>query len=101
MTRRYGSLYVEREGIGEKMVIESRQFHSRERGVGNENFYSLARDTETKDVFILHEWSRGKDSDHESGENKIPLHAFLCGHGTSQVSLRDLIGTLLDGAKSE
>ncbi len=83
------------------MEIESRQFHSRERGVGHENSYSLARDTETKEIFILHEWSRGQDNDYESGENKIPLHAFLCGHGTSQARLRNLIGTLIDGAKSD
>lgn len=83
------------------MVIENRNFHVQESGTGHKSYYSLARELETGDIFILHEWSHRDGIEFDSGENKIPLHAFLCGHGASQASLRDLIGTLLDGTRSD
>lgn len=77
------------------MAIIKRQFHQHERGLGDEDWYYLARDTETGQVFVYQEWSHRVGDQYEPGNAHIELDAFLRGTGTAQAKLRDLIGSLV------
>ena len=80
------------------MPIISRQFHQHERGMGNEDFHSLARDTETGEVFVIHETSHRVGDGFRSGEQRIPIQEFLAMGGSAQNKLLSLIGTLVPEA---
>ncbi|RYE44501.1 MAG: hypothetical protein EOP24_24075 [Hyphomicrobiales bacterium] len=80
------------------MAIITKQFHKREKGMGDEDWYHLARDTETGAVFVRHEWSHRDGGGYRSGEEDIPLIDFLSeGGGDRQRQLLELIGTLVQG----
>jgi hypothetical protein len=84
------------ESIGfELMAVLKRQFFSHERGLGDEDFYYLARNAETGKVFVFHEWSHKRGNGFEPGATHIELDAFLVHRGTAQDKLRALIGTLV------
>jgi hypothetical protein len=74
------------------MTILTREFHKHEKGNHEESWYRLARDTETGDVFIEHEWSARNDV----GTERIEVAEFLARHeGTAGKNLLRLIGTLV------
>jgi len=78
------------------MAVITRQFHKLEKGMGNEDWYYLARDAETGNVFVRHEWSHRSGGGYESGEKDVPLADFLSeGGGDRQRQLLELIGTLV------
>lgn len=77
------------------MPIISRQFHQHERGTGNEDFHSIARDTDTGEVFVIHETSRRGVGGFQSREQKISVQEFLAIGGSAQNELLSLIGTLV------
>ena len=74
------------------MAILRRQFSSSDLGMGIENWYYLARDTETGRIFVYHEWSRRRGETYEGGSEDIELDSFLHHAGTAQDHLRELIG---------
>jgi hypothetical protein len=74
------------------MAIMRRQFSSSDLGMGIENWYYLARDTETGRIFVYHEWSRRRGETYEGGSEDIELDSFLHHAGTAQDHLRELIG---------
>ncbi len=76
------------------MAILKRPFSSADLGMGDEDWYYLARDTETGRVFVYHEWSHRKGQTHEGGNEDIELAAFLDRPGIAQEHLRQLIGEL-------
>ena len=70
------------------MAILRRQFSSSDLGMGIENWYYLARDTETGRIFVYHEWSRRRGETYEGGSEDIELDSFLHHAGTAQDHLR-------------
>ena len=76
------------------MTILLREFYRRETATGNEDAYSLGRDTETGRVFVRHDWAHpaagGLESNHE-----MSVHDFLACAGTRQSALLAIIGTLV------
>jgi hypothetical protein len=76
------------------MAIVKRQFSSSDLGMGDENWYYLARDTETGRIFVYHEWTHRKGETYEGGCEDIELDSFLHHTGTAQDQLRQLIGSL-------
>jgi hypothetical protein len=76
------------------MTILRRPFSSSDLGMGDEDWYYLARDTETDRVFVYHEWSHRRGASHEGGNEDIELDAFLQHPGFAQDQLRALIGSL-------
>jgi hypothetical protein len=79
------------------VAIAKRQFFKHEKGLGDEDFYYLARNSDTGQVFVLHEWSHRKGQGYEPGSAHIELDAFLVKRGTAQDRLHELIGTLVEG----
>jgi hypothetical protein len=76
------------------MAIVRRQFSSSDLGMGIENCYYLARDTETGHIFVYHEWSRRRGETFEGGSEDIELDSFLHHAGPAPDHLRQLIGSL-------
>ena len=76
------------------MTIVLKEFYRSETVTGNEDSYSLGRDTETGRVFVKHCWSHpaagGLKSDHE-----MSVHDFLQRTGSRQSALLRMIGTLV------
>lgn len=75
------------------MPIQKRQFHYHEQGSHDEEWYYLARDTETGEVFVIHATApfKGKET-----TNRLEIEELLRGHrGTAADTLRQLIGTLV------
>jgi hypothetical protein len=70
-----------------------RLFFRHDGGMGGD-WYFLARDTETRQVFILHEWSHRVGDNYDPGSAEYELETFLSRKGTAQDKLRELIGTL-------
>lgn len=77
------------------MAILKKQFSSHERGLGDEDWFYLSRDTENGRVFVYHEWSHRKGERYESGNTDVEIDAFLRQRGTASERLRALIGTLV------
>ena len=75
------------------MAFLKRLFFRHEGGMG-EDWYFLARDTETGQVFILHEWTHRVGDNYDPGSAEYELETFLSRKGTAQDKLRELIGTL-------
>ena len=80
------------------MPIISRQFHQHEQGMGDEDFHSLARDTDTGEVFVIHETSRRGGDGFQTGEQRISIQEFLTMGGSAQNELLSLIATLVPEA---
>jgi hypothetical protein len=78
------------------MVVLKREFHRHERGMGDEDWYHLAQDTESGRVFVYHEWSHRAGKGYKSGEKNIELVAFLARQDTARDKLLRLIGTLVE-----
>jgi hypothetical protein len=76
------------------MSIARKQFSSQAVGMGDEDWFYLARDTDTDRVFVYHEWSHRKGQTHEGGNEDIELATFLQRSETHQDRLLQLIGTL-------
>ncbi len=74
------------------MAILKRPFSSADLGMGDEDWYYLARDTETGRVFVYHEWSHRKGVSFEGGNEDIELGEFLHRPGIAQEHLLRLIG---------
>jgi hypothetical protein len=73
------------------MAILKREFGQHERGTGDQDWFSLARDTATQHVFIYHEWSHRRGDGYESGNADIELGTFLHhSGGTVQDRFRQL-----------
>jgi hypothetical protein len=77
------------------VTILKREFHRRERDMGNEDRYYLCRDSDSGQVFVLHEWSREGNHGHEPGSERIEIDVFLVRRGIVENRLRELIGTLV------
>ena len=76
------------------MTVLLREFYRHEASDGNEDAYSLGRDTETGRVFVRHDWAHpaagGLKSEHE-----MSLYDFLGSVGSRQSALLAMIGTLV------
>ena len=72
------------------MAILQRQFFYHERGNHDEKWYSLCRDTDTGDVFILHEWAERANV----GERRLTVREFMGDTTSAQSKFLTLIGTL-------
>lgn len=66
--------------------------------MGDEDWYALARDTETDAVFIQHGWSHRVKRGFEHGSVSEELADFLKRQGSAQNQLLALIGTLVKDA---
>jgi hypothetical protein len=77
------------------MPTTSKEFSHYEHGMGDEDWHSLARDSETGRVFIIHKWSHRHGQTLASGIIEIDLGAFLAMDGIAQDRLRHMIGTLV------
>ncbi|MER8950716.1 hypothetical protein [Mesorhizobium sp. M0959] len=79
------------------MPILRRLIYKHEKGMGDEDWYYLARNTETGRVYIVHEWSHhaGKLK-FESGDAEMEIVEYLQGGGTRQDRLLQMIGTLVE-----
>ena len=75
------------------MAFLKRLFFRHEGGMGGD-WYFLARDTETGQVFILHERSHRVGDNYNPGSAEYELETFLSQKGTAQDKLRELIETL-------
>jgi hypothetical protein len=74
------------------MTILTRRFFAHGKGNHDETFYHLARDTESGEVFILHEWYVRTDV----GSERIELSDFLTRNASSaNTKLLAMIGTLV------
>lgn len=67
----------------------------------NEDWWYLCRDTDTGDVFVIHEWVHtdvAKSGNSDVGSTHIELSAFLAEtrQTAAQRELRKLIGSLVD-----
>ena len=80
------------------MAVLKRQFFHHEHGVGDEDWYYLARDTESGRVFVVREWSHRAGNTFEPGSGAIEIPVFLTGDGPAEDSLLRLIGTLVEDA---
>jgi hypothetical protein len=74
------------------MAILVRQFYAHEKGNHDETFYSLARDSETGRVFIIHEWFARENV----GSSEMTVAEFYAQTHNSSAWSRfvDLVGTL-------
>ena len=77
------------------MAVIKRCFHYHEKGNHDEDWFNLARDTESGRVFIVHEWAHRADL----GERELSIEEFLTlpGRGTRQQRFLELVGTLVEG----
>ena len=73
------------------MTVEKELFFKSEKGIGNEDWYYLAKDSETGEEYVLHEWSHGGVKGYTSREEKLVLAEFLKKFGTAQAHLRELL----------
>lgn len=76
------------------MAITKKLIYQTAQGLGNEDWFYLARDLETGRTFVMHEWSRLSGNGLQPGSADIDLEVFLSGGGAAQDMLRELIGTL-------
>ncbi len=74
------------------MPILVRQFYRHEKGNHDETFYSLARDSETGRVFIIHEWFAGANVG--SAEMTIPEFHARTHNSSAWARFLEFIGTL-------
>ena len=74
------------------MAILKREFHRNHKSHGEEYWFSLARDTETGEVYIIREFDYVVDGGVETRES---VYHFLAGGGDRQSALLKLIGTLV------
>jgi hypothetical protein len=77
------------------MPVISKEFAWHRHGMGDEDRYLLARDTENRRVFIVHQWSHRRGQATASGTTEVELGTFLAVGGMAQDRLRTLIGTLI------
>jgi hypothetical protein len=77
------------------MAIKSLEFFHSEKGMGDEQWFSLIRDPETGAVAVLHETSLRHGSGYRRDTHHIELEVFLNKKGTAQDKLRALIGSLV------
>jgi hypothetical protein len=74
------------------MAVLTKRFFYHEKGNHDETWYYLARDTETGDVYVEHEWAARGDV----GSKRVEVAAFLSGPSmTARGNLLKLIGTLV------
>lgn len=73
------------------MAILKKRFSHNEKGNHDEAWFSLARDTETGEVFVLHEWAAKADV----GSRRLPVVEFLAQQRSAVHDLLQLIGTLV------
>jgi hypothetical protein len=78
------------------MAIVSKPFSTHEHGMGDQDRYSLVRDTQTGHIFILHEWLHRRGQAVAYGKVEIELDAFFAMHGAAQDKLHQLIDTLVE-----
>jgi hypothetical protein len=74
------------------MAVFTRRFFYHEKGNHDETWYYLARDTESGEVYVEHDWAaRGN-----LGSERIEIAEFLSGPPiTARHNLLKLIGTLV------
>lgn len=91
------------------MAIQKREFARSAKGPvsSNEDWWFLCRNTETDEVFVLHEWAhtdvRTSHGKSDVGSAHIELSVFLAETRQTGASreLRRLISTLADGNESK
>lgn len=77
------------------MAVLSKLFHKHERGMGNEDWHWLCRDTDSGRVFVRHWWSHrtGLDGPFNEGQADLAIEEFLnAGKGSLQNEFLSLIG---------
>jgi len=74
------------------MAVLKREFHRNRKIHGEEYWFSLARDTETGEVYIIREFDYVVDGGAATRES---VYHFLAGGGDRQAALLALIGTLV------
>ncbi|MBX9697934.1 MAG: hypothetical protein K2X74_00800 [Acetobacteraceae bacterium] len=73
------------------MAVVSKCFFRHEKGNHDETWFYLARDTETGEVFVIHEWAARANV----GSERVALTAFLArNESTAKSNLLRLIGSL-------
>ncbi|MCK1515632.1 hypothetical protein IVB22_24370 [Bradyrhizobium sp. 190] len=77
------------------MAFKSLEFFHSEKGMGDEQWFSLILDRDTGAVAVLHETSLRHDNGYKRDTHHIELEVFLNGKGTPQDKLRALIGSLV------
>ena len=77
------------------MAVLKRLFHGPEQGSGEESRYYLARDTESGQVFVLHELSLRQAGMVRRNSEHIELSAFLLRKDAACERLLELFGTLV------
>ncbi len=71
--------------------------------MNDEDWWFLAKDTDTGDVFVIHEWAhtdvRKPTGNSDVGSTHIELSVFLAEQrqNAAQQELRNLIGSLIEG----
>ena len=78
------------------MALLKRQLHHQSLPKGGDIRYFLARNTESRHVFVVHEWSNTVSSTIKSGSSDIELEVFLAERGPAQDKLRELIGRIVE-----
>ena len=76
------------------MAVLKKQFFHHRSDIGDEDWYYLARDTDSHHVFVLREWSHRNGDTFEPGSGIIEVPVFLNQRGSAQDRLIELIGTL-------
>lgn len=77
------------------MAVLKRQFFYHEKGNHDERWCYLARDTETRNVYVIVEWAARADQ----GEQNVDLAEFLrTDNSTARSNLLTLIGSLVPDA---
>ena len=74
------------------MALYTKLFDRQQRAEGDEDFYYLARDSDSGDIFVLRAWSLGSSPEHSPRKARVDLGSFLSLHGAAQDKLRELIG---------
>jgi hypothetical protein len=77
------------------MALLKRQLHHQRLPKGDDIQYFIALNTESRHVFVVHEWSCTVNGRFESGSADIELETFLAERGPAQDKLRELIGTIV------
>lgn len=74
------------------MAVLKREFHRNRKSHGEEYWFSLARDTDTGEVYIIREFDYVVDG---GTVTRQTVYEFLAGGGDRQAKLLQLIGTLV------
>lgn len=82
------------EGLGDHMAV-IRNFYARHDEDGGSEFFSLAREVITDELFVLHSRTTSQQGEFPHKEERIEIAEFLARAGPGRSDLLGLIGTLV------